>query len=480
VANASTPVRASDNLLGDEYLQVGVDGGLIGLLLLGALGASVILAVRGRTAADPARAAGRGALVAFAVGGLVDFSWHLPAIALAGGVVAGLAALPPGRRVHLVAARTRREAIGSSGLRRWPWVVGVIAIAACVALVASETPRSASAADPALTLAAPTRDHSTSATHTGPTSDAGIEVPAGGPGVFVARGPDLTDPFILHVGDRYYLYTSEGGTSMNVPVRVGTSLTSWGPAREVLPRLPAWADPAATWAPDVRKVQGGWALYFSALVHGIQPAEHCVGAAFGPSPTGPFVADPKPFVCQLDRRGTIDPRTFLDKDGQLVLDFKSEDNANPGWPGPDQNGRTVIWAQRLSPDGRRLLGPATPILQPTQPWEGTIVEAPDMVYVDGNYWLFYSGGWFNTSGYGVGYAICKSAFGPCSDLSPSPLLGSNAQGSGPGESSVFLDDGHAYLLYNPWHANDPAATPPRPVAVAPLRFGADGPHLVRH
>jgi hypothetical protein len=72
--------------------------------------------------------------------------------------------------------------------------------------------------------------------------------------------------------------------------------------------LPAWAVGGATWAPDVRHVQGGWALYFTALLRDVSPPTHCVGAAFGSSATGPFVALDQPFVCQLDHRGTIDPR----------------------------------------------------------------------------------------------------------------------------------------------------------------------------
>ena len=120
------------------------------------------------------------------------------------------------------------------------------------------------------------------------------------------------------------------------------------------------------------------------------------------------------------------------------------------------------------------------LLSPTQTWERTILEAPQMVDVSGNYWLFFSGGWYDSPGYGIGFAICKGAFGPCTDLSPAPLLGSNAQGAGPGESSVYVDGGHAALLYDPWHADDPAPTPPRPVLMAPLDFGSAGPYLARH
>ncbi len=74
----------------DEYLQVLAGGGLVGL---GLLAGSIVLCARRlvrRSGALPLRSA-RAAVVAFAVGGLVDYSWHLPAVAVVAGVAMGLA-----------------------------------------------------------------------------------------------------------------------------------------------------------------------------------------------------------------------------------------------------------------------------------------------------------------------------------------------------------------------------------------------------
>src|SRR5579875_3961634 len=298
------------------------------------------------------------------------------------------------------------------------------------------------------------------------------------PGRMILSGPDAPDPFVLVTGGHYFLYTSEGNApGLNVPLREGTELGEWGPVRDALPRLPPWAVPGFTWAPDVRQVAGGWALYFTAIVRGSQPPVECIGAAFGPGPTGPFTAQPAPFVCQLDHRGSIDPRTFVDADGTLWLDWKSDDNADPDVPGPDQGGVTGIWAQRLSPDGRTLLGPRAELYRPDLPWEGTIAEAPQLVLVQGAYWLFFSANWFNSVHYAIGIARCVGPAGPCVDARSTPLLGSNAQGTGPGEPSVFRDATGVWLAYNPWRSDVPGATPPRPVAVVRLGFGVSGPYL---
>ncbi len=295
------------------------------------------------------------------------------------------------------------------------------------------------------------------------------------PGTPILTAPDVTDPFMLAWRGRTYIYTSQGIGFLNVPVRVGRP-AKWGPVENALPDLPVWAAGGMTWAPDVQRVAGGWALYFTALVRGVDPPTHCIGSAFGASPAGPFTASPHPLICQLDHRGSIDARVFDDA-GHLVMLWKSEDNANPDVPGPDQNGRTGLYAQDLSPDGRTLRGRPVKVLGPTQPWEGTIIEAPDMVEAWGTYWLFFSGNWYNSPSYGIGVAACRTPFGPCVDADPVPFLSSNTQGEGPGEESLFRSGSGVYLVYNPFRANDPGPVIPRPAVMTRLGFTPQGPYL---
>jgi Glycosyl hydrolases family 43 len=298
------------------------------------------------------------------------------------------------------------------------------------------------------------------------------------PGRAVLSGPDAPDPFVLVDSPHEYLYTSNGSlTRFNVPSYTLETDGRWGDLRDALPRLPQWAIPGFTWAPDVRRVAGGWALYFTAAIKGASPSMECIGDAFGSSPLGPFKASPRLFICQASHRGSIDPRTFVDPGGSLWMYWKSDDNANPNIPWTTGNGDTGIWAQRLSPDGRTLLGKPKLILRPTLPWEGTIVEAPDMLFEQGRYWMFYSGGWFNSPGYAIGAARCASPIGPCAPTSARPLLESNSQGAGPGEPSVFENSAGIWILYNPWASNDPRPTPNRPVVMARLGFTAVGPYV---
>ncbi len=75
----------------NEYLQILADGGVIGEILLVGIGVCVVRAIRRE---DIATSCATAAFVAFAVVGALDFDWHLAALGLVGGWVAGLAGRP--------------------------------------------------------------------------------------------------------------------------------------------------------------------------------------------------------------------------------------------------------------------------------------------------------------------------------------------------------------------------------------------------
>jgi hypothetical protein len=460
VTSSAQPVDTYPDLRPDTYLTITAHGGLVGILLLGLAGGAVVGACRRR---DVLSSCAAGAGTAFVVVGVVGVGWQLPAVALLGGCVAGLAGVATDRTTASSDTSASESPIASAAqVRRHEISVLALGVCALAALVAVQLAvgfgeqaggglphQPGAAAPPTKTPEAPART--------------------------ILAGPDVTDPFMLTWHGRDYIYTSQGTSFLNVPVRVGQP-DRWGSPSDALPHLPAWAEPGATWAPDVHQVVGGWALYFTALLRGVSPYTHCIGAAFSRSPTGPFLPEPQPFICQLDHRGSIDARVVVEGTRLVVL-WKSEDNANPSVPGPDQDGPTGIYAQGLSPDGRVLLGSSVKILGPSEPWESTIVEAPDMVEAWGTYWLFFSGNWYYSASYGIGVAACQTPFGPCSDLSPKPFIGSNLQGQGPGEESLFEDASGVYVLYNPFRANDPGPVIPRPAVMARLGFTAEGPYL---
>lgn len=310
------------------------------------------------------------------------------------------------------------------------------------------------------------------------------------PGISIASSNriDLPDPFLLSVGGKYYMYLSTAfpNQRMNVPVLVGTP-GRWSAPTDALPRVPDWALPASTgtyaWDPDVVQLTNSYVMYFAATVRFDPTAvrsTHCIGVATSASPGGPFVpVVGSPLVCQESLGGDIDAQFFSDPNGPRgaahpnYLVWKSDNNNLPG------SGPPTIWAAPLSDDGLSLAGSPVPIFQGDEPWEGPILEAPQMVRSpDGTDWLVFSAGdGFFSADYAMGIARCDGPLGGCHDISDGPIISSNLQGDGPGEETVFVASDHStWILYSPWHSGNPYALF-RPVEAARIGWSATGPYI---
>ena len=299
----------------------------------------------------------------------------------------------------------------------------------------------------------------------------------GSPAEIVTPDADVPNPFVMVEGGSYFMYSTQTFLTPNVPVRVSEDRRNWSEPIDALPELPEWAAPGFTWAPDVTRVADStYVMWFTAGVRDSRPVgahpTMCIGVAVSASPTGPFepLGD-GPAICQRERWGSIDPRAFRSSDGSLWLHWKSDDNADV-----ESGSRSSIYAQELAPDGVTLVGEARRILEVDSPWEGRIVEAPHMVEVDGQHWLFYSGNWFNQAAYAIGLASCDGPMGPCTKASDLPWLASNMQGFGPGEASLFRDGAGWWIVYSPTARFEPHGNA-RPVALAAVDFGHEGPFL---
>jgi len=300
-------------------------------------------------------------------------------------------------------------------------------------------------------------------------------VPTGPGQVLMAGAVDWGDPAMVQAGGTYYLYSTQPLPWIHVPVEHARAGGTWSLMRDALPTLPAWAQTGRIWAPDVHRFGRRWVLYFSAQVRGSDPALHCLGEATGRAPGGPFRPAVAPLYCQPSLGGSIDPRVYVAPSGVPYLVWKSDNNTDRARYGP-----TVIWSARLRPDGLGVAGTPTAVFAPDRPWEGMLLEAPDLVTVQGRTWLFFSGGeGYWSADYAIGAARCRGPLGPCADVTDGPILSSNAQGTGPGEESVFVQGDRYWLVYNTRDA-DGGATP-RPAAIAALSFRSGVPVVVpRH
>ena len=256
---------------------------------------------------------------------------------------------------------------------------------------------------------------------------------------------NFPDPFVLRVEGDYWAYGTNAG-GRNVQVLHSTNLATWEPAGDALPHLPSWARAGYTWAPSVLALGpagAGYALYVT--VREPDSGRQAIMVATATSPAGPFRSPSTgPLVFQLELGGSIDPSLFVDADGTTYLLWKADANA--------LHRPSSLWAQPLSIDGSTLIGSPTELLKIDRSWERPLVEAPALVSAGGRYYLFYSGGWWESDGYGIGYAVADHPLGPWHKATRNrPWFGSDANVSGPGGQEFFTDnDGGQWMAYHGW------------------------------
>ena len=263
---------------------------------------------------------------------------------------------------------------------------------------------------------------------------------------------DFPDPFVLKDGDTYYAYAT-GGNNKRIQAARSSDLVDWEQLGDAVPTIPSWSG-GKTWAPEVAKTPAGYVMYYTlsgldVLTPQGQTAQ-CISYGISKTAEGPF-RDPnrKPWICQADLGGSIDPSPFVDSDGKRYLTWKNDGNCC-GQP-------TRLWIQEMSQDGLKLVGqPKDMGVQNDAEWETLIynlIEAPTLLLHEGTYYLFFSGAAFDTDHYAVGYATSRSVIGPYVDAPENPILktreGSDA--AGPGHQSIVqAPDGKLWVLYHAW------------------------------
>ncbi len=265
---------------------------------------------------------------------------------------------------------------------------------------------------------------------------------------------DFPDPEVIRVGSTYYAYSTNvlgfWGSYINLPVLQSTDLETWSLVADGLrysnsaPSYGSWVDPSEEgriWAPGVEQFGSKFVVYYTAP-HAAS-GKQCVGRAVSSSPTGPFVDNTSsPLKCQTSEGGTIDADTYRDGDTTWLL-FKNDGNCC-GEP-------IHLWAQKLTSNGLSLTGSASKILSYSQAWEYPLIEQPAMVDGPGGQFLFYSGNWWESSSYAIGYAKCSSVSSCSKKTLSGPWMSSTTYAKGPGAADFFTDPStEPWFTYHGW------------------------------
>jgi beta-xylosidase len=232
----------------------------------------------------------------------------------------------------------------------------------------------------------------------------------------------FADPFVLKHEGVYYAYgTGPGGADgRQVPVLRSADMVNWESLGHALvPAAGMEADQGYHfWAPEVAGDDGRFYMYYS-CGNAPEGTDQKLRVAVAEDPAGPFIDAGKVLV--PDQPFSIDAHPFRDEAGQWWLfycvDFLELSH--------DERIGTGIVVDRLI-DMTTLAGEPRTVVRPHQDWHvfrkgrtmyGNVydwhtVEGASVLYHDGHYYCFYSGGAWEKENYGVSYVVAKHAEGP--------------------------------------------------------------------
>lgn len=210
------------------------------------------------------------------------------------------------------------------------------------------------------------------------------------------------------------------------------------------------------WAPALAQGNGRFYLYYS--VGPQNPTPSRIGVAVSDRPGGPFRDSGRPLLTGGDGFEAIDPMVFVDPaTAKRYL-----------YAGGSAGAKLRVF--ELKPNMTEIAR-EVPVATPPKFTEGPFVHLRN-----GTYYLSYSHGRWNDSGYSVHYATGRSAVGPWTYRGR--ILGSDRTRKGPGHHSIVREPGSDrwFVAYHRWDRTD-GRGPFRGVrvtAVQPLRHDRRG------
>lgn len=274
----------------------------------------------------------------------------------------------------------------------------------------------------------------------------------------------IHDPAIVRQGSNYYVLSTDGGQSGNLPIFCSADKTTWKRCGQVFNSIPAYVTaifPAQTtlWAPDVSYFNGLYHVYYVASQFGTKNS--IIGLATSPTmnPSDPnyLWTDSGAPILQSPADGSgynaIDPSIFIDTDssGAVMHVWLTY--------GSFYNG---IAQREINPTTGKLLAAQStaPIQLATRP--GVVnnpLEGPSLVKHNGFYYLFLSFDYccnnpFTTDNYKIVVGRGTSANGPFTDMGGTAMLNgggtvllqSAGEFTAPGGQDVVIDPANGDLI----------------------------------
>ncbi|WP_347302393.1 family 43 glycosylhydrolase [Croceibacterium sp. TMG7-5b_MA50] len=291
------------------------------------------------------------------------------------------------------------------------------------------------------------------------------------------------DPAALVADGQVWLYPTGGEGALHSWRRSADGQWQRGPALIRLDQI-GWipaAEQRQLWAPHMAAANGRYYFYYSVGPQEPWPAK--IGVAVCDTPAGPCADSGRPLLdgadsANLAARARPECTDGMEPTGSGRFRFEAIDPmvfADPAtgrhllYAGGSNGSLLRVW--ELAPDMVSIVR-EVPVDQPPCFTEGAWMHERA-----GTYYLTYSSGHWDRSDYSVRYATAQSATGPWTYRGT--ILSSAGTIKGPGHHSLFTDPvtGQEMIAYHRWEGqagDGPYRNARRQVAIAPLRYRADG------
>jgi beta-xylosidase len=258
---------------------------------------------------------------------------------------------------------------------------------------------------------------------------------------------NIGDPFVIIFKDTYYLYATsfiDGFLCWK-----SKDLIHWEDPVQVYKKNGKSFGYKDFWAPEVIYHNGHFVMHYTARWE--KNSSLRIGVAIADNPLGPFidVNDKEPMFD--DGYAVIDGHVFIDDDGERYFYYDRDCSEHI----KNNKHESHIYVTKLDSTLTKIVGQKKMVLKPEQPWEiatGTWRwnEGPFLIKNDNRYYLMYSGGFYASKSYAIGYAVADHPTGPFVKADENPILSSvENKISGPGHNSVIKGlDGKTYCIYH--------------------------------
>jgi len=291
----------------------------------------------------------------------------------------------------------------------------------------------------------------------------------------------MGDPFVLHYGDRYYLYGTTAGDGFKC--YSSANLVDWKPLGYAYRKTnDSWGG-KTYWAPEVVHYKDKFYMVFSC-----QPAESKefstrICLAVSDKPQGPF----EDYRAPLFDLGysCIDGDIFVDDDGTAYLFFDKVGSVGEPWKGTGYL-YGIIYAVKLKDDLSAIAGEPVKCIEADAKWELSVTpghtptrcnEGAFAFRHKQRYYMTYSANHYADPQYGIGYATAPSPLGAWTKSGDNPLLKKNLRigVSGPGHSCITTSpDGKEMFIVYHAHADVRHPSGDRTVNIDRLVFDKEG------